>query len=1231
MIDGSLQYLPCVVVNWQQPGLDWTRTAQIATPYDYPPGTFDTWEEAVDQAVADGANVLIDWHAVSDYWKALYDPLLSEDLSEMEYHANYIHTHYPGVRYIIYVAPLEYVTEGVDENRDGQVDPGKEAESLALQHPDWLQVGIDGRKAVFYGSYPGMPFWVCETCEDVWLTPANPEYRALALEQARRIAATGIDGVWFDVPFLRFDFGDNWQNQWPTFDPWARAQFQAETGYTLPEPPVAGWPNWNDPAWRAFIKWRYTLTSRFINDYRAALQQGNPNIKLIIETSVGPDVSATQQGSSTLDLPGVSDLTAHEHEGPWRSVDFHYYMWLRFLADLLFWHHTDGDQPSWLLSYVKAGEPDTVDVARLHAAIVLSAGMNYYTSGNETMSGIPEKNFRRQFFAWLSAQDATYYDPGWQPYANVALVYSQQTLDFLDRGSWESDLAYHDGFPGMAMMLFESHIPFEVLSERELARLSDYELAILPLFAAMSSAQAQAIRDYVASGGKIIATGLASLYDEEGVQLADFQLADVFGVHYSQIQPGQVYVNSYGLGRSVFIYSLEPGYILTHELDYFWSAEPWEGGVPNPAGAEQARQAFLNELWSQAQVEPMLSTTAPKGVILLPYRNGDKLAVRALNFQGVNYGDAVPTLTTVDLTLKLPSGLSPVTARGLEFLGGWQSQHFSQPDAQHIQMSFALSVHRVAELGLGTATLPPIGFLHVQGQNIVDADGRPVHLRGINMDTYYYSYLWNPNAPWEYAARQDIQYLKDLGATAIRLGLHWRYFDTSLGFDLIDTYLEWCEQTGIYVILDMHVVPPEDDILEGEIWNDPAAQQRFLDLWRAIATRYADRAVVAGYDTYNEPQPPDEAQWWDLARRAVAAIRSVDTRHIIFIEAPLLETVEPFQVISDSNVVYSYHEYSPFVVSHAGADWVGDTPVPDDYSYPGPVLVDVEWADWAPDATEFYGRTDDWLYWDSGTLTVPSNVEFATIKLFAHGDAGEVWFDDLELEHNGFPQTLFNPGAEEASQLDETRPSAWGFWSDSGFTGEWDCTTAHSGSCSLKIISDGEGFGVWTQDNWVLTEPLFRVRAGDTLRVRGWIRAPANNGGVSVTVDYLNGVYEEYDRTRLQAELQPYIDWAVTHNVPLYVGEFGCMSSAPSDSRSNLIADMISLLNGAHLHWTLWTYRDPGAPGFGLYHGNDLDERLDTILRQGLCAGLNCHVYLPVVVANWRWPRPTLASLNAGG
>ncbi|MEW6400953.1 MAG: cellulase family glycosylhydrolase [Chloroflexota bacterium] len=499
-----------------------------------------------------------------------------------------------------------------------------------------------------------------------------------------------------------------------------------------------------------------------------------------------------------------------------------------------------------------------------------------------------------------------------------------------------------------------------------------------------------------------------------------------------------------------------------------------------------------------------------------------------------------------------------------------------------------------------TPTAVPSAFLRVQGHEIVDSGGQPVYLRGVNMDTYYYSYIWNPDAAWDYATQEDIKYLESIGATAIRLGFHWRYLDTSLGFDLIDTYLDWCEQAGIYVILDMHVVPPEDDILQGRMWDDPAAQQQFLDLWTSIAARYVDRTIIAGYDLYNEPAPPSAAQWWDLARRSVAAIRSVDRNHILFVETPLLDGVT-FELLPDPNVVYSFHNYSPMIVSHAAADWVGDSLMPDDYSYPGPVLASVEWADWSQDAAELTDQTDEWIYWDSGPLTAPEDVEFATVKPAAWGDIGQVWFDDLELEINGVTQSLHNPAMEEASAQHANVAANWRFWSDSDFTGEWSAEYAHSGSHSLEISGNGDGWGMWTQSEWILIEPLFRVQAGDTLRVRGWVYAPQNNGGgVSLGLDYLNGVYEEYNREHLLADIQPYLEWGAAHDVPLFVGEFGSMSAAPGDSRYALVSDMISVMNENGLHWTMWSFRSPERPGFAVYFGGELDERMGEILQQGL-------------------------------
>lgn len=487
-------------------------------------------------------------------------------------------------------------------------------------------------------------------------------------------------------------------------------------------------------------------------------------------------------------------------------------------------------------------------------------------------------------------------------------------------------------------------------------------------------------------------------------------------------------------------------------------------------------------------------------------------------------------------------------------------------------------------------------FLRVKGRDIVDGNGRIVYLRGVNFDNSY----WLAGAsPLDYATETDVQMLNDLGLNLIRVVLDWRYFETDLGFTLIDNYVQWSKAANIYLILDMHIVPPDNDIGDELIWQDATAQKQFIDLWTNIATHYADEPIIVGYDLYNEPSPPDPSQWWELVNRTAIAIRAVDANHILVIEKPLNH--EQLEIIPDTNVVYSYHDYNPFIVTHASADWGTDSPIPDDYGYPGSILDGVEWKDWSPDEAVLTNRTTDWIYWDSGLLTAPANVEFATIKLSVSGNVGQVWFDDFELLHNGSSQFVYNAGMEDASITVAGDPANWSFWSefesgDNAVTGTWSDEQAHNGVRSLKLSGYGEGFGIWSQSGGMLTEPLFSVAPGDTFQVKGWIYAPENKGSITLGLDYLNGMYVEYNAQQIRADIQPYLDWAEANDVPLFVGEFGAMTTAPNNARYTLLADKIKMMNEADLHWALWTYRDTGS--FGLYAYDEIDALLAAILQQ---------------------------------
>ncbi|TGO03388.1 hypothetical protein PN36_06870 [Candidatus Thiomargarita nelsonii] len=69
------------------------------------------------------------------------------------------------------------------------------------------------------------------------------------------------------------------------------------------------------------------------------------------------------------------------------------------------------------------------------------------------------------------------------------------------------------------------------------------------------------------------------------------------------------------------------------------------------------------------------------------------------------------------------------------------------------------------------------------------------------------------------------------------------------------------------------------------------------------------------------------------------------------------------------------------------------------------------------------------------------------------------------------------------------------------------------------------------------------------------------------------------------------------------------MTPSPGDSRYRLLADKVSVMNEANLHWAFWTFRWYGNPQAGyssLYLDDQLDEPLAEILRVNNDSTFNC-------------------------
>jgi hypothetical protein len=117
-----------------------------------------------------------------------------------------------------------------------------------------------------------------------------------------------------------------------------------------------------------------------------------------------------------------------------------------------------------------------------------------------------------------------------QPVASVGLVWSQRNTDYYGRD--DAGELVEQPYRGWMQALIRARIPYIPLHVDHIGRESSkLKLLILPNIAAMSDAQCEAVRRFARAGGRVIATGLTSLYNEWGEAREDFALADLFGAH----------------------------------------------------------------------------------------------------------------------------------------------------------------------------------------------------------------------------------------------------------------------------------------------------------------------------------------------------------------------------------------------------------------------------------------------------------------------------------------------------------------------------------------------------------------------------------------------------------------------------------------------------------------------------------------------------------------------------
>lgn len=141
---------------------------------------------------------------------------------------------------------------------------------------------------------------------------------------------------------------------------------------------------------------------------------------------------------------------------------------------------------------------------------------------------------------------------------------------------------------------------------------------------------------------------------------------------------------------------------------------------------------------------------------------------------------------------------------------------------------------------------------------------------------------------------------------------------------------------GLKVIVDLHLFPAGSNRSVGmaQVMDDPALFDRYLDLVREIgrALSKEDPERVA-FELMNEPtvgcSGDEQRAWEERLAKLFAAARSSATRLTLVLtgscwgSAEGLAALDP-KMIPDKNVIWSFHSYAPFLLTHQGATWTGD-------------------------------------------------------------------------------------------------------------------------------------------------------------------------------------------------------------------------------------------------------------------------------------------------------------------
>jgi aryl-phospho-beta-D-glucosidase BglC (GH1 family) len=207
--------------------------------------------------------------------------------------------------------------------------------------------------------------------------------------------------------------------------------------------------------------------------------------------------------------------------------------------------------------------------------------------------------------------------------------------------------------------------------------------------------------------------------------------------------------------------------------------------------------------------------------------------------------------------------------------------------------------------------------------------------RGINL-SHWFAQSVIGSYPKSYldtrTTEEDIELIASMGFDHVRFTLDPAPLadPTDLGrlnaeyLGYVDSAIDMLLKHGLAVVVDIH---PSDEF-KIKLRTDDEHVRGFTRFWSALARHLSSRDPERVFlEVINEPMVEDPYRWAGIQAKLVATIRAAAPRHTIVAAGHRWsgrDTLLLLEPVADRNVIYNFHYYEPFIMTHQGATWAGD-------------------------------------------------------------------------------------------------------------------------------------------------------------------------------------------------------------------------------------------------------------------------------------------------------------------